>query len=272
MERRRRRLAAVATGRKAAGILSVEAPGRDRPRRPASRRPTVAGRAADRPGGGRPGEPILAALAHLEGHQSCAPGPSSRRGRRALRCAGGSSLPPARGAGRRGAGAAGAGRRDAAAAARRDAALCALNMWAYLAAYEMPHDDPERLDGARAGRLPDRRSTASSGSGCRPTVRLQRAFSTPGRDQPLRARAGLVPLGLVRGPARERRCTCWCGGPSGSRRPPRGCTRCSTWARSSTGRSRPRRPGMRRGTAASSDGEAPPGAADDDRVRGAVLG
>ena len=26
----------------------------------------------------------------------------------------------------------------------RDAALCGLNMWAYLAAYEMPHDDPQR--------------------------------------------------------------------------------------------------------------------------------
>src|ERR1017187_5853031 len=27
----------------------------------------------------------------------------------------------------------------------RDAGVCALNMWAYLAAYEMPHDDPQRL-------------------------------------------------------------------------------------------------------------------------------
>ena len=27
----------------------------------------------------------------------------------------------------------------------RDVAVCLLNMWAYLAAYEMPNDDPERL-------------------------------------------------------------------------------------------------------------------------------
>src|ERR1019366_9167403 len=27
----------------------------------------------------------------------------------------------------------------------RDTGVCALNMWAYLAAYEMPHDDPQRL-------------------------------------------------------------------------------------------------------------------------------
>src|ERR1700683_5508736 len=34
----------------------------------------------------------------------------------------------------------------------RDAAVCALNMWAYLAAYELPHDNPDRLE--RRGHLP----------------------------------------------------------------------------------------------------------------------
>ncbi len=28
----------------------------------------------------------------------------------------------------------------------RDVALCALNMWAYIAAYEMPNDDHEALE------------------------------------------------------------------------------------------------------------------------------
>ena len=54
-----------------------------------------------------------------------------------------------------------------------------LNMWAYLAAYEMPNDDPERL--ARRARVDypiavDR----VLGLGTPPTLRLQRAFSAPG--------------------------------------------------------------------------------------------
>ena len=62
----------------------------------------------------------------------------------------------------------------------RDAAVCGLNMWAYLAAYEMPHDDPERL----AARVRVRYPLAIDrvlGLGMIPTLRLQRAFSTPGR-------------------------------------------------------------------------------------------
>jgi membrane-associated phospholipid phosphatase len=54
----------------------------------------------------------------------------------------------------------------------RDLALCGLNMWAYLAAYEIPHDDPERL--AQRVRIDypiavDR----ILGLGVPPTVRLQ---------------------------------------------------------------------------------------------------
>jgi membrane-associated phospholipid phosphatase len=59
----------------------------------------------------------------------------------------------------------------------RDAALCGLNMWAYLAAYELPHDDPERLEGRVRIDYPiavDR----VLGLGVPPTVRLQ-AFSDP---------------------------------------------------------------------------------------------
>ena len=62
----------------------------------------------------------------------------------------------------------------------RDAAVCVLNMWAYLAAYEMPHDDPGKLEARVLVDYPiavDR----ILGLGTPPTLRLQRAFSTPGR-------------------------------------------------------------------------------------------
>jgi membrane-associated phospholipid phosphatase len=61
----------------------------------------------------------------------------------------------------------------------RDAAMVALNMWAYLAAYEMPHDDPDKLAARVQVRYPivvDR----VLGLGRIPTVRLQRAFARPG--------------------------------------------------------------------------------------------
>jgi membrane-associated phospholipid phosphatase len=62
----------------------------------------------------------------------------------------------------------------------RDMALCALNMWGYLAAYEMPHDDPAQLEARVRVDYPiavDR----ILGLGVPPTLRLQRAFSAPGR-------------------------------------------------------------------------------------------
>jgi membrane-associated phospholipid phosphatase len=61
----------------------------------------------------------------------------------------------------------------------RDMAVCALNMWAYLAAYEIPNDDPERL----AARVRVHYPIAVDrllGLGVPPTLRLQRRFSTPG--------------------------------------------------------------------------------------------
>jgi hypothetical protein len=61
----------------------------------------------------------------------------------------------------------------------RDVAVCALNMWAYLAAYELPHDDPARLEQRVRVRYPiiaDR----ILGLGVPPTLRLQR-LSTPDR-------------------------------------------------------------------------------------------
>jgi hypothetical protein len=62
---------------------------------------------------------------------------------------------------------------------RRDVALCALNMWAYVAAYEMPHDDPAKLDARVRVRYPIAIDKLL-GLGVPPTLRLQRAFSAPG--------------------------------------------------------------------------------------------
>ena len=61
----------------------------------------------------------------------------------------------------------------------RDAGLCALNMWAYLAAYEMPNDDHDALERRVRIDYPiavDR----MLGLGVPPTVRLQRRLATAG--------------------------------------------------------------------------------------------
>ncbi len=62
---------------------------------------------------------------------------------------------------------------------KRDVAVGALNMWAYIASYEMPHDNPERLAARTRVDYPivaDR----ILGLGTPPTLRLQRAFSSAG--------------------------------------------------------------------------------------------
>jgi len=61
----------------------------------------------------------------------------------------------------------------------RDAAVCALNMWAYIASYEMPHDNPERLAARTRVDYP-LAADRFLGLGTPPTLRLQRAFSKPG--------------------------------------------------------------------------------------------
>jgi membrane-associated phospholipid phosphatase len=63
---------------------------------------------------------------------------------------------------------------------RREVAVCLLNMWAYLAAYELPHDNPRR----QAERVRIDYPIAIDrmlGFGLTPTQRLQRGLSTPGR-------------------------------------------------------------------------------------------
>ena len=65
----------------------------------------------------------------------------------------------------------------------RDVAVCALQMWAYLAAYETPHDDAERQRERVHIDYPiaiDR----VLGLGELPTVRLQRALARTGREGP----------------------------------------------------------------------------------------
>ena len=61
----------------------------------------------------------------------------------------------------------------------RDAATVTLQMWAYLAGYEIPNDDPEALERRVRIAYPARIDRAL-GLGTTPTVRLQRAFSEPG--------------------------------------------------------------------------------------------
>ena len=65
----------------------------------------------------------------------------------------------------------------------RDVLTCTLQMWAYLAAYEMPHDDPEALE--RRVRIDSPVAIDRVlGLGTPPTLRLQRLLSTPGRFRP----------------------------------------------------------------------------------------
>lgn len=62
----------------------------------------------------------------------------------------------------------------------RDAGVVLLQMWAYLAAYEMPNDDPAALERRVRVAYPVRIDRLL-GLGTTPTVRLQRRFGRPGR-------------------------------------------------------------------------------------------
>jgi len=71
----------------------------------------------------------------------------------------------------------------------RDVCTCALQMWAYLAAYEMPHDDPEALERRVRIDYPVQVDRVL-GLGTPPTLRVQRLLSVPGH--PRRAEKVLV--------------------------------------------------------------------------------
>jgi hypothetical protein len=62
----------------------------------------------------------------------------------------------------------------------RDVGTCALQMWAYVATYEMPNDDPEALERRVKVAYPVR-VDRFLGAGTTPTLRLQRALGRPGR-------------------------------------------------------------------------------------------
>ena len=65
----------------------------------------------------------------------------------------------------------------------RDVAMCALQMYAYTVTYKMPNDDPEALERRVRVEYPVR-VDRFLGGGTTPTLRLQRAFGTPGRFAP----------------------------------------------------------------------------------------
>ena len=62
----------------------------------------------------------------------------------------------------------------------RDAGTCVLQMWAYVATYQMPNDDPAALE-ARVKVAYPVSADRAIGLGTTPTLRLQRAFGRPGR-------------------------------------------------------------------------------------------
>jgi PAP2 superfamily protein len=66
---------------------------------------------------------------------------------------------------------------------RRDVAVCSLQMWAYLAAYKTPHDDPDRQERRVRIDYPIAIDRAL-GLGEVPTVRLQRALARTGPGGP----------------------------------------------------------------------------------------
>jgi PAP2 superfamily protein len=65
----------------------------------------------------------------------------------------------------------------------RDVATCCLQMWAYVALYHMPHDDPRAL-GCRVRIDYPVRIDRFLGLGVLPTLRLQRRLARPGRITP----------------------------------------------------------------------------------------
>jgi len=65
----------------------------------------------------------------------------------------------------------------------RDAGIYFLQMWAYVAHYEMPNDDPDRLR-ARLRVMYPVKADRLIGLGETPTIRLQRALGRPGQVRP----------------------------------------------------------------------------------------
>src|SRR4051794_180073 len=67
---------------------------------------------------------------------------------------------------------------------KRDVAVICLQMWAYVATYQMPNDDPIELE--RRVRIDYPVNVDKLiGGGTTPTLRLQRAFGRPGGGNPV---------------------------------------------------------------------------------------
>ena len=65
--------------------------------------------------------------------------------------------------------------------ARATSAMCALQMYAYVATYQMPNDDPEKLRDARAGRVSGQGGPRRSAAARRRRCACSARFGTPGR-------------------------------------------------------------------------------------------
>ena len=88
------------------------------------------------------------------------------------------------------------------AAARATSATCVLQMWGYVAHYEMPNDDPEALISAGARRLP-REDRPGHRPGRDPRPAPAAGVRRRGPRQPRRAGPRLVSLAVVLHPARH---------------------------------------------------------------------
>ena len=174
------------------GVQAARRGGRSRDgRRPdgsySSRRAAVEGHQSNRLGSGGRGRDGAAAA------QACQGAPAASMQTRRLRRPGG----PVRGR---------------AALARRDVAVCALQMWAYLAAYKSPHDDEQ---GQRARVHVDYPIAVDRmlGLGELPTVRLQRALAAAAPTRPVARARRRRSCGRTGGGSwcrTARSCTSWC--------------------------------------------------------------
>ena len=111
----------------------------------------------------------------------------------------------------------------------RDVGTVCLQMWAYVAAYKMPNDDPEALERAGARRLPRARrplGRARDAADAAPAARARDA----GRLRALGEGARLVALDLVHRSRTAPSPTCCCATASSSRAARRRSTRPSTSA------------------------------------------
>ena len=109
----------------------------------------------------------------------------------------------------------------------RDVGTCVLQMWAYVATYKMPNDDPEALEPARPGRLPGQGRPRCSAAARRRRCGCSARSARPGASR----RGRSCSSGRTGSGSRSRTgpcCTCSSATASGSRAARRRSTRRST--------------------------------------------